>query len=64
MNKIRYFALCLLFSLCYFNALATNTVHVMVVGDTNDAKIGSAVKTDIRLFDKLVTDLRSIASSN
>lgn len=64
MNKTRYFALCLLFSLCYFNALAANTVHVMVVGDTNDAKIGSAVKTDIRLFDKLVTDLRSIASSN
>lgn len=64
MNKIRYVALCLLFPLCYFNALAANTVHVIVVGDTNDAKIGTAVKTDIKLFDKLVTDLRSLASSN
>lgn len=64
MNKFKCFVLCLLFSFCCARVLANNIVHVITVGDTNDGKIGTSVKTDLRLFDKFVTDLRLVASSN
>lgn len=65
MKRIKsYVVLLLLTLLSSINVQANKTVHVIVVGDTNDAKIGTSVKTDLRLFDSFVKDLKSLSSSN
>lgn len=61
--KLRAVSLLLTF-LIAISSFANNTVQVFIIGDTNDGKIGTAVKTDLKLFDMLVNDLETLASSN
>lgn len=65
MSEIKRYTLIVVMSLLYgLCTFADNVVHVVVVGDTNDEKIGTAVKTDLRLFDSFVNDLKTLALSN
>lgn len=63
MKGFKHCAISLILCFCFVSAASENTVHVIIVGDTKDGKIGPSVKTDIRQFKQFVKELNRVAIS-
>lgn len=58
--KRLYFVLVLIMMVLISRA---KNVHIIYFGDTDDANIGRAIQVDIRLMEKLVPEIKSVAKS-